>query len=153
MSEEPYASSPQRKHIYTRLCWRESVYVQWNWLCKLYRSICRFMWMKARIYAVSVKEKRVCKTRVWWSLWHEISDLFYCVTAICLGYLNWQESVGDLCLSLNVWSGSSLKIWWNVACKLCSIKVVGSSVKIYETWSAVVLRIGALSKEVKDSCQ
>ena len=35
-----------------------------------------------------------------------------------------------------------------MACKLCSIEVVGSSVKIYETWSKVVLKVVAFSQGV-----
>ena len=35
-----------------------------------------------------------------------------------------------------------------VGCKLCSIEVVGSSVKIDETWSKVVLRVVAFSQGV-----
>ena len=35
-----------------------------------------------------------------------------------------------------------------MACKLCSIEVVGSSVKIDEMWSKVVLRVVAFSQGV-----
>ena len=41
----------------------------------------------------------------------------------------------DVWLSLNVWSGSSLKIWWKVACKLC---YKGSFWIQYENWWNVV---------------
>ena len=40
-----------------------------------------------------------------------------------------------LILSFNVIDGSSLTIWWNVACILCWCVPGVSSLKIYETWS------------------
>ena len=51
-------------------------------------------------------------------------------------------------LSLNVWSGSILKILWKVAYKVCCVEAVGSSMKIDETWSVVVLRVEAFSEGV-----
>ena len=51
-------------------------------------------------------------------------------------------------LSLKVWSGSSLKIWWKVAYKVRCMEADGSSMKIDETWSMVVLRVEAFSEGV-----
>jgi len=143
-------------------------------LCNNWRSIRYFDAEEARIYAASAKRKRVCaikytlrytlvcvdgsayirdisevkarmQTRVCWSKGYEISDLFCCVSAI------WSVliSIYWWCLFvLKSMKGSSVKIWWNVACKCCSIEGVGSSVKIDETWSKVVLRVVAFSQGV-----
>ena len=100
-------------------------------------------------YIRGISERKVCmQTRVCWSMGYEMSDLFCYVTAICILQF-WVVCISLVVwLSLNVWSGSSLKIWWNVACKLCPKGSFGSSVKIDETWSIEVLRVVAFSQGV-----
>ena len=66
--------------------------------------------MKARIYATSVKGKRVCKLG-----FTEARGMKHLICSAVLllsdlGCLNWYVSVGDECLCLKVWKGSSMKI-------------------------------------------
>ena len=141
MIEDLYATLPRRKRVCTQLRWSESAYAQWN----IHWGIRWFVWTEARIYATSVKWKCVCKLG-----FAEAKGMKYliCSAVFLLSDLCWYVSVDDVCLCLKVWKGFSLEIWWIVACKLCSIEVVGSSVKIDETWSKVVLRVVAFSQGV-----
>ena len=45
--------------------------------------------------------------------------------------------------------GRVWKIWWKEAYKECFVEVVGSSMKIDETWSAVGLKVEAFSMAVE----
>ena len=136
MSEDLYESLSQWKRVYTRVWWRESAY-------GLFYNMQMYTWVdvNGRAYIRGISERRVCmQTRVCWSMGYEMSDLFCWCTAICQWVSVWCM------MSLNVWSGSSLKIWWKVAYKLCWFESGGPIVKIYETWSTVVLRVGAFNE-------
>ena len=54
-----------------------------------------------------------------WLYWWKIKLLIDCLMIQWMKWWSYNFQF-DVWLSLNVWSGSSLKIWWNVACKLCS---------------------------------
>ena len=61
MSEDIYAGSSRRKRVYTRGVFSESAYGNWNQLWNVCRCIRGMVFMKARIYAGSVKGKRIWK--------------------------------------------------------------------------------------------
>ena len=139
-----------------------------------WRSIRYFAAEEARIYAASLKRKRVCtmkyiqrytlvrvdgsayirnisevkarmQTRVCWSKGYEISDLFCCVSAIWSMLLSFCWRCMFVLKSLErVQSRNMMK---------CGLQVVfywscGSSVKIDETRSKVLLRVVAFSQGV-----
>ena len=92
-------------------------------MCRCIRGL---IWMESHIYAVSVKGKCIWKLGFAeeWSmkclicsdvLLQSFNDVFY-----SSGLFELTSISFDVWLSLNVWSGSSLKIWWKVAYKLCS---------------------------------
>ena len=109
-----YAASAKKKRVctikytlrYTLVCVERSAYI---------RDISE---EKARmrnkiyteVYAGLCGRKRVCKLG-----FDEAKGMKYLICSAVLllsdlGFLNWYVSVSDVCLSLKVWNGSSLKV-------------------------------------------